>query len=360
MNILHTETLKKWGGQQNRVLAEAVGLSAKGHKVIIACNRDSFLAHRARNAAIKVYELNMSKEAYPSMIRRLMVIMKEEAVEIVSTHSSVDSWSGGIAAKLTGRRLVRFRHNLYPIGKGPLAKFIYSIPDRITTVSGAVRDLLIERGVRKEKLTVIPDAVDPLTYNPLADDLREELKIPPDALVVGNTSTFTEVKGQEYLLQAFNRISKRIPCILLFAGRLVEPSRSRYLSHVLPEFRERVIFLGHRDDIPRVLKTIDVFVYPSFLEGLGTALLEAMMMGKPLAVSDIPTFRDFINDGVNGLYFRKKDAEDIAEKVVTITQDKKLMERIGKNARETALARFTLEKMVDLTEAMYREVLDAA
>lgn len=327
----------------------------EGIKLSLPATGEAF--SRKRQTGIKVYELNMVKQAHLTTIPKLIKIIKAEDVEIVSTHSSVDSWAGGIAAKITGRRLVRFRHNLYPIGSGPLVKIIYSMPDRIIAISNTVKDVLVQHGLKKEEVMVIPDAVDAAVFSPEADDIREELGISPDTLVIGNTSTFTEVKGQEYLLQSFNVISRKVSCILLFAGRLIEPAKSRYLSYVDPEFRNKVIFLGHRDDVQKVLKTIDVFIYPSFLEGLGTALLEAMTMGKPVAVSDIPTFRDFIKEGENGLYFRAKDSEDLAEKAVALLRDKKLRERLGGNARASAFEKFTLDKMIDLTKAQYREVL---
>jgi len=357
MNILHTETLKKWGGQQNRVLSEAVGLTRRGHKVIICCHMESILAMKAKQAGIKIYEMNMVKQAHIINIARLIRIIREENIEIVSTHSSVDSWAGGIAAKLTGRHLVRFRHNLYPVGRDLLTKFIYSIPDRIIAISEAVRDALIARGVKKN-ITVIYSSVDTGSFNPAAGDIRRELNLPPDAILIGNTSTFTRVKGQEYLLQAFNIICDKHPCYLLFAGKPGEHFEDKYLRHVENRFRQNVIFLGHREDIPVVLKTIDIFVYPSFMEGLGTALLEAMAMERPVAVSDIPTFRNFIEDGISGVFFRPRDPESIAGKVLRLIQDKDLRERIGKNARAAILERFSFEKMTADTETLYKQMIN--
>jgi len=81
-------------------------------------------------------------------------------------------------------------------------------------------------------------------------------------------------------------------------------------------------------------------------------------MGRPVAVSDIPTFRDFIEDGTNGLYFKTRDPHDLAEKVITLLQDKKLREHLGRHARETVLERFTNDRMIAQTEDMYREVLN--
>lgn len=360
MVILQTETLRGWGGQQNRVLIESIGFNKRGHRAVIACRIGSILSKKAREAGVRVYELNMVKKAHLSNIPKLINIIKKEQVELVATHSSVDSWAGGLAARLTGKRLVRIRQNLYPIGRDPLTKFIYSIPDRVVVCSGAVRDVLAGCGVKREKMELIPDTVDVERFHCGVEDLREELNIPKDVLIIGNTSTFTEVKGQIYLLEAFNTIIKKRPCILLFAGDLKEPFKSQYVSYVREEFRDKVMFLGHRDDIPRVLKTMDLFVFPSYLEGLGHSLLEAMAMERPVAVSDIPTFREFIEDGKNGIFFNVKDPKDLAEKVVSLLQNRELRAAIGKNARDTILDRFTTERMMDMMESLYQEVIHAA
>lgn len=356
--VLHTETLKKWGGQQNRVLMECIGLTQRGHKAIIACHKGSILSQRAKESGIKVYELNMMKQAHLMTIPRLIRIIRDENIDIVCTHSSVDSWAGGLSAKLTGRRLVRFRHNLYPIGNDPLTRFIYALPDKLIAISNTVKEKMVKHGIKAQRIDVIHSSVDHERFEPNCKDLREELGISRDAIIIGNTSTFTEVKGHEFLLRAFNNIYKKHPCILLFAGRINEQSKDRHLSYVEDNLRDKVIFLGHMDDVPRVLKTIDIFIYPSILEGLGTSLLEAMAMERPVVVSDISTFREFINDGENGLFFKVEDPEDITRKVLFLIDNKELGERLGRNARKTILKRFTIERMIDKTENLYREVLN--
>lgn len=356
MIILHTETLKHWGGQQNRVLKEAIGLTRKGHRVIIVCNKGSVLAQKAKEAGIKTYEVRMRDRAY-FQIPKLVNIIRKEGVDIVSTHSSLDSWAGGIAAKLTGRKLVRFRHNAFPIGRNILAKFIYSIPDRIIAISSSTKHLLVKKGVKEKKISVIPSGVDIDVFKPEINDIREEINIPSGTLILGNTSTFAKEKGQEILLKAFNIIYKKFPCSLLLAGRVSEASRDKYLSYVEEGLRDKVIFLGQREDIPRVLKTIDIFIFPSISEGLGTALLEAMAMERPVVVSDIPTFREFIKDGVNGLFFRTGNPDDIVEKVSLLIKDRHLREILGKNARRTILERFSIEIMIEKTEQLYKEIV---
>lgn len=357
MRILHTETLKKWGGQQNRVLVECQGLTRRRHTVVVACHEGSILAKKARDAGIIVYELNMVKRAHLANIRRLMRIIRKERIEVVATHSSVDSWAGGIAAKLCGRRLIRFRHNLYPIGRDPLTRMIYALPDRIVAIGDIIGEALERYGLRKDKISVIRSSVDVSRFEPRGEDLRQEIGIPDDAMVIGNTSTFTKVKGQEAFLSAFNAINTKTPCWLLFAGRLNEESKKKYLPLVESGYRDRVIFLGHRDDIPRVLRTMDIFVYPSLLEGLGTALLEAMAMKRPVIASDIPTFRHFIRQAENGVLFSHDVPGDLAEKVVGLIRNEGMRKRLGEEARETVKRKFSPEVMIDKTEALYQSVL---
>ncbi len=357
MKILHTETLKRWGGQQNRVLVESQGLGQRGHTVIIACSKGSMLAGKARDAGIKVYELNMEKQAHLANIRKLIRIIREEGIEIVATHSSVDSWAGGIAAKLSGRKLVRFRHNLYPVGRDPLTRMIYAAPDRIVAISNAVRDALLARGIRNDRITVIHSSVDVDRFGGGVQDIRGELRLSPETVVIGNTSTFKSVKGLKYLFSAFNAICRQVPSVLLLAGRIDEPATQVFLRDIDADLRDRVIFLGHREDIPRVLRTIDVYVYPSLLEGLGTALIEAMAAEKPVVVSDIPTFRYFIREGENGLFFNPRDPGGIAEKVLWLLRNRDEAVRIGRNARKTAIDQFSLTAMIDLTESLYAKMI---
>jgi len=361
MVILHTETLKKWGGQQNRILREAAGLTARGHTVIIACHKSSMLAKKSRELGLTVYEVNMVKQAHLSTIPKLVKIIKQENVDIVVTHSSVDSWAGGFAARLTGRKLVRFRHNIYAIGKGPLTRFIYSIPDVIVCISDEVKRALLESGIKDKGMKVIHSSVDIKRFDPRGVQglSHSALGMTDNALLIGNTSSFTEVKGQEYLLRAFNTICRKHPCYLVFATRMTAPSKERYLNFIEEKFRERVIFLGHRDDIPDVLKSLDIFVFPSVVEGLGTSLIEAMAMEKPVVVSDIPTFRDFIEDRRNGLFFSPRDPDDLAEKVISLMEDESLRGHLGSNARSTVLEQFSFERMISHTEALYGEILHA-
>ncbi|GAQ94584.1 glycosyltransferase [Thermodesulfovibrio aggregans] len=360
INILHTETLKKWGGQQKRVLSEITELKKRGYKIVLACNKDSVIAKKSKNEGIKVYELDFKKTNYLRTIPKLIKIIKTENIDIISTHSSTDSWAAGIAAKLTGRKFVRFKHNMFPIGKDPLTKFIYHIPDKFIAISDPIKDLMEQYGIDSSKITVIPTSVDTERFNPdKVKDLRNYFSIPKNAIVIGNISGFAKQKAQHILFQAFDLVSKKYSCFLLMAGNISERGMQEYLHLVSKSIQNKIIFTGYREDIPSILKSIDIYVSSAISEGLSIAVLEAMAMEKAVIVSDIPAFKSFIIDNYNGLIFKSENVEDLANKILYLIENENLRKKLRKNARKTILDRFSLEKMIEDTEKVYKSLVNA-
>ncbi len=363
MNILHTETLKKWGGQQNRVLTEAAGLVKRGHTAVIACHTGSMLAQRAREAGIPVYEVNMAKKAHLSTIPKLVQIIKKHNVDIVSTHSSVDSWAGGIAARISRSTLVRFKHNLNDVANDPLTRFIYSLPDLFIAVNATAAEVLKRSAVIRAGMVVhVYGSVDCARFNPVRFMLNERLQtkeslgIPAEACVVGNTSGFTDVKGQKYLLAAANRLFRqRNDLYLLLLGRLGH--KEKVLSLIEPAFHNRVVLPGLRDDVPSMLALMDIFVFPSVREAFGNSLIEAMAMARPVAVSDLPSFREFMTEGVDGLFFRKADPDHLYGTVMDLLDNKARWHALGAAARRTVIDRFQYGRMIEETEHAYLSLL---
>lgn len=356
MKILHTETLKHWGGQQNRILQESLGLTQRGFEVIIACHKGSLLSERAKEAGIKTYEVNMTKGSYLLTIPRLVSIIRREKVDIVCTHSSVDSWAGGIASLLTRRKLIRYKHNLYRVKNDPPTRFIYSLPQIFISVSNAAKDILLQAGhIPSSKIKRIYAGINSDEFDPakpdknFRKDLRHSLGIPEDALIIGNTSGFTEVKGQSYLLNAANKLFRMYDNLyLLLIGRI--GNKEKVFELVEPEFHDRIILPGLRRDIPLLLGIMDIFVFPSTVEAFGYSLIEAMSMSKPVLVSDIPSFREFLSDKTNAIFFRSADSENLLNALISLIQNPGKWQALGDNARKTVMERFQPDRMFNEIE----------
>src|SRR2546428_5087845 len=136
--VLHTESSRGHGGQEIRALAEARWLIGHGWRALIACQPDSPLLAEARASSIPVEAVRMGSATDVGAIVRLRRLVRARGVSLVHTHSSVDSWLGGIAAKSLGRAVVRSRHVSIPIRRR--RALVYRLPDRsITTREGRPR-----------------------------------------------------------------------------------------------------------------------------------------------------------------------------------------------------------------------------
>ena len=119
-------------------------------------------------------------------------------------------------------------------------------------------------------------------------------------------------------------------------------------------------WLGHVDDMPALLASVDVVVLPSYREGLPRTLIEAAACGLPLVTTDVPGCREVVTDGVDGLLVPARDAEALAQAIARLHDDPALAGRLGAAARVKALAQFDERIVIADTLAVYRELLDPA
>ncbi len=299
--ILHTESSKGWGGQENRTLNESIGIRRFGVRVIILCQPGSMLEKKASAEGIEVRTCAMNKSYEIRAVKYILDVIGDEGVDIINTHSGRDSLLGGIAGRLSRRRpvIVRTRHLALPI----TSKFSYKIlPHRIVTVSEYVRNYLIQEGIPPEKVTAVPTGADINRFDPqkVNGHLKRELGLKPDIPLVGTIAILRVKKGHHILLDAIPLILEKIPdAAFIFAGD--GPQRQNILNKIKSlNVSDKVYMLGLRKDIPEILKSIDLFVLPTLQEALGTSFVEAMAMEKPVIGTDVGGVSELIKDGVNG------------------------------------------------------------
>ncbi|MEW6140993.1 MAG: glycosyltransferase family 1 protein [Thermodesulfobacteriota bacterium] len=155
------------------------------------------------------------------------------------------------------------------------------------------------------KFSILPCGVDlePFSRPYDAHSVRRELGLPPEALVIGHVGRFTLQKNHPFILEIFREVLIQDPkAVLVLAGDgLLEPHTRTLVKQM--NMGDKVLFLGSRPDIPRLLITcIDVFLFPSLFEGLGLALVEAQAAGLRCVISDaIPEEADLVPDLVTRL-----------------------------------------------------------
>lgn len=359
LTILHSESSLGWGGQENRTLHECIGLKRLGARVIVFCKPDSRLRERAEAAGIEVRTHPMRSNRDLSALRFVMGLIKSESVDVICTHSGDDSFICAIAGRLSGRRpaIVRTRHLALPI----TSKVTYSrFPHRVVTVSEYVRDYLVEeKGLRPERVVSVPTGVDLERFDPEStpDTLRAELGVSPETLMVGTVAILRRKKGHHVLLDAIPRVLEECPdTLFVFAG---DGPQKKNIEDRMAELGigRSVRLLGLRKDIPSVLKGVDLIALPTLQEALGTSILEASAMRKPVVSTCVGGVPEVVRHGTTGLLVEPEDAAGLAEAIIKLLKDKGLRERMGAEGRKMVEAGYSTERMVERMLGLYTELV---
>ena len=265
ITILHSESSLGWGGQERRTMRELTSLSRERFRPLLACRPESKIGEKALAQGLQVESVRIRGNFDPIAVARFMGLYRRHSVDIVHTHSSADSWIASTAAKLSSRHpvVVRTRHLSCSFN----SRLIYNfMADKVITVGESTRQYMIhEKVIDENRVMTIRTGVDLSEFNPerVRNDLREELGISPDTPIFGTAAVFRVLKGHRYLLEATKEILRACPeAKLLLAGA---GPQEKNLLRIIEEkgIGPSVVMPGFREDVPRVLNTLDVFVFPS-------------------------------------------------------------------------------------------------
>ncbi|MBI5238208.1 MAG: glycosyltransferase family 4 protein [Deltaproteobacteria bacterium] len=359
LTVLHTESSAGWGGQETRTLNECLGLKRLGDRVIILCRPGSRLSEKAKDAGIEVFTHPLKSSFDISAIRYCLRLIKEQSVDIVNTHSGVDSQLSAIAARLSRKRpvIVRTRHLALPI----TSKTSYSLlPHKVVTVSSHVRDYLVdEKGVSADKVAAIPTGVDLFRFDPEKTNgtLKKELGLDESALLVGTIAILRKKKGHHLLLEAVPEVLKAVPdVVFVFAGDGPQNENiEKYITRL--GVGKNLRLLGLRSDVPSLLKSIDLFVLPTLQEALGTSILEAAAMKKAVVAFRTGGVDEVVVDGITGVLVEPSDTKALAQAIIRLLKDSPLRQRMGQEGRRLVEKNYSNDAMVEAMRSLYMELL---
>lgn len=221
----------------------------------------------------------------------------------------------------------------------------------IIAVSESVkRDLCTNRKISPEKVQVIRSGVDVVQ----SEDLRiplESGRIP----VVGTACPLETTKGLPFFLGAAAKVlSTGRDVEFLVAGAGPEERNLRRLTRELG-ISERVTFVPYLLDFAPSLQAMDIFVLPSLQQGLGTIMLEAMALGRPVIATRVGGAYSVVHDHVTGLLVPPSNSGELADRMVELLGDPSKARDIGEAARQMVAAEYPLEGMVARTAELYRQ-----
>lgn len=357
--ILHTEWSDGLGGQEKRILSELTGMAKRGHYVALACREHARIKNEAEKLSIDVFALPMKRIYDIKSIMRLAKIIKKMRFDIVNTHSGVDSWIGGISAKIAGvPALIRTRHLNIPL-KRNILNFIHYLPDMYITCGENMRKNLVHNcGFSAEKVVSIPTGVSDDFFEIKKDlDLKLKYGLKRDSIVVTNVGILRSVKGHEVTLKAVKNVVKKFPnAVFFFAG---DGPRREYLEKMVNELdiSSHVVFAGFVDNIKEIYSFSDVVVLSSWSEGLPQSILQAMAAGVPVVATKVGGVPEVIKHEKTGILVDAGDYEALAKGIIKILENSCIASDFVKNARELIKNGHSICLMLDRIESLYAELL---
>ena len=361
--ILHTESSVGWGGQEIRILTEAVSLRGRGHRILVACHPQSQLARRAKKAGLEVFLLPFRRPIDPWLTWPIYRLVKRESVDLVNTHSSVDSWTASVAARLVKVPVIRTRHLGVPIKRDPFSRLVYThLADRIITTGEAIRRLLIhDLKLDPSTLVSIPTGIDLDRFDPNKVErgaVRRELGLGEDAALVGIVAVLRSGKDHGIFLKAIPLVVKAVPSArFVIAGD--GPQRRRIVELIAEMGLGRfTLMVGHREDIPELLAAFDVVVSTSKTEGIPQSLIQALAMERPVVATDVGGVPEVIRDGKSGLLVPPGDHEALASAIVRLLLEDETALGLGRQGRRLVEKEYSLGTMLDRLEVLYQGLLD--
>ncbi len=357
MRILHTESSRGWGGQEIRILREAEGMRQRGHEVIFAVNMGGALIQRARDAGFLVYELRFTKVSAVKTIYALTQICKAHQVDIINTHSSLDAWLGGIAARIAKKKIIRTRHLSTPIRKGLNSRLLYHrLADFIVTTSSAILPTIGKQAkLPSIRLQCIPTGIDPqvLKADPLkAAEFRASLGVGASDILVGTMCVVRSWKGILDFLKAAQLLKdrKEIKWVIVGGGHIDD-----YRANIPQMGLEGIVtFTGHLEAPYSAIRAMDVFALLSTgNEGVSQATLQAAYLGRPLVTTTVGGLPEVCLNEQTGLIVPPFSPDSVAKAVARLVDHPHLRTQFGSQAKQLVEKQFTLTHTLDAMEKVY-------
>jgi len=303
---------------------------------------------------------------HPSAVWKLARIMRERNVQVVQTRLFLGNTIGRMAARRAQVPVVvAAEHSTY-FHKTFMHRWIdrglAKRTDSIVAVSKEVRRFSADQeNLSPDLFRVVYNGLDlsRFRHGENGKAVRSQLGLAPEDFVLGSVARMIKEKNYQAILDMLPELEKKLPHIrLLLVGD--GPYKSRLEAPVRRLGVGRMVrFTGERDDIPAYLDAMDLFVLPSRREGLPTAVLEAMALGRPVLVNSLPQVLEIVTNGVDGHIVDFDRPEQVMDRILGLAADREGLERTGRTARERVQSAFTIEKMVQGYADLYHELLDA-
>lgn len=304
--------------------------------------------------------------AFARMVRRLRSTLREREIDVVDGRVNMGTALGALAGRMAGvRGIVSTNYELtrfHPPGWNLLGQTAYSLVDALVCDSQRCLDEMLAWMWRPPRGVCIPNGITAPTAVRSAAALRAELKLPDDAVVVGQIARIQRIKGQDLLLRAMAPLLRERPntYVLLCGYRQQAQQYQRELDAILAAegIAERVRMVSYPGPIGDIWGVIDIHAHPTRQDSSPIALLEGMALGRPAVTTEIGGIPELVIEGQTGRVVAPDNVAALTAALRGLLDDPAAAAALGQAARERYLARHQPEAMARATEALYASVFE--
>ncbi|MFO0930452.1 MAG: glycosyltransferase [Gemmataceae bacterium] len=370
MNIVHLTASTFHGGPERQMLGLARHLREYARTIFLSFPEHgrcrAFLA-AVRQQGFEAVALTKDTPHFRASVREITERLKAAEADVLLCHGYKANLLGRMAARRCGIPAVAvsrgwtgesFRVRLYE----RLDRFHLRFMDRVVAVSEAQADKVCKTGVRPDRVRVICNAIDPDRF--LDPDPRYRAKLeryfrhPPSRIVVA-AGRLSPEKGFDVLISAAARVLEAVEDVgfVIFGHGDLKPALLQQIAML--GLHGHVVLGGFRNDLDRFIPQADLFVLPSYTEGLPNVVLEACAAGVPVVATDVGGTPEIIDDGTSGLLVPPGDPDTLADRLLEALECEDHLRDLGFNGRQRVLEQFSFSAQVDRYLELFNELLPA-
>lgn len=358
-SVLHLSSPISWRGGEQQLFYLYKELDKLGVKQFLFASENGALIRRFEIEALPVFTFKKSFSLNPMTARKLARLAKHLKVNLVHAHDSHAHSMAVMASSLFGMKqpIILHRRVDFKPKKSPLKLWKYNHPAiaKIICISEKIKLGLSDLIQDDKKLTTIHSCVDPQRFqNKSTGILRKELGLSTNTPLVANIAALTPEKDYPTWLKAASIILKKRPDCHFTAFGAGEEYLNK-LNKLAQDLKitSQIHFMGHRTDLAELMSDIDVLMFTSKKEGLGTSILDAFCCDIPVVATKTGGIPELIQHGQTGLLAEIGASEEIASYVLDVLNQQSLRDKLTCNARES-LKNFTCQNMALRIKRIYQ------
>lgn len=356
-------------------------LQKQGYEVSVVCSPGKWIKEiEQEGVSVKTIKITRRISPFSDLVAfiKLIFYFRKEKFDIVHTSTPKPGFLGTIAARIVGIPIIIHSNFGFYFQKDSswFIKNIFLLVERTTAKycdlvflvgKSDIKTALKENIYSSDKIRYMGGWVDLNRFNPykfsqeFIEKKKKDLNVSQEAKVVGINARLVKDKGYYELFKAFSEVLKEFPQALLLIIGSEEPEKRDRINPdlVFKEFgiENNVLYLGERTDVDEIYPLMDIFVSPSYREGVGISVLEALAMERPVIATKVGGIPDSVEHLKTGILIPSKDIDKLTEGLIFLLRNPDQAKKLGKEGRKKIIKEFSQEFVFERINKEYQRLI---